>query len=164
MRCKRRLRTDYAVTDRKRAAARRMQQRQRDTVPLLAELVAETQPSIADLMATRVKHWVEWEQRDRDHRAGLWRRARRALDQHEPATRRALLDYWNGHRWLPGDPVYLLDMLHGFGRGRLVVVDGKVQPARITMPVREAIDSPETKKPLAGGWLGKRTPKSPERV
>jgi len=156
MRFKRRVRSDFVVTDRKRAAARRMQQRQRDSLPLLAELVAETQPSIDDLMATRVTRWVAWEQRDRDRRAGLWWRARRALDQHEPATRRALLAYWNHHRWQPGDPMYLLDMLHGFGKGRLIIVDGKVQPARITISVHEAIDTPETKKPLAGGWLGKR--------
>ena len=69
----------FQETSRTRAAVALSQRRQRERLPLLAELIAETQPSIDDLMATRVKHWIEWEQRDRDHRAGLWRRARRAL-------------------------------------------------------------------------------------
>ena len=46
----RRGRAADTVADRKRAAARRWQQRQRDAVPLLAELVAEHQPSIDQLM------------------------------------------------------------------------------------------------------------------
>jgi hypothetical protein len=41
MRFKRLERTPFIVTDRKRAAAARTQQKQRDTVPLLAALVAE---------------------------------------------------------------------------------------------------------------------------
>jgi len=77
MRLKHRPRSEYAVTDRKRAAARRMQQRQRDSLPLLAELIAETQPGIDELMATRISRWIAWEQQDRDRRASLWRRARR---------------------------------------------------------------------------------------
>jgi len=38
------------VTDRKWAAAVRLQRRQRDKLPLLAPLIAETQPSIDALM------------------------------------------------------------------------------------------------------------------
>lgn len=161
MRFIRRPRCEYSVTDRKRAAARRFQQRQRDSLPLLAPLVAESQPSIDDLMTARIAAWIVLEQRYRDHRAELWRRGRHALDQHDPATRRALLDYWNGHRWLPGDPVYLLDMLHMFDTGRLAIADGQVRAARVVIPVSEAADTIGKAKPVSGGWLGKRARPSP---
>ena len=44
-------RCEYIVTNRKRLAAARWQQRQRDCVPLLGLLIAETQPSIDDVMS-----------------------------------------------------------------------------------------------------------------
>ena len=107
-------------------------------------------------MATRVAKWIAWQQQDRDRRASLWRRARRDLDRRDPATRQTLLDYWNRDRWLPGDPTYLLDMLHGFDSGRLRIVEGQVQPAKVVISVAEAMDMPTAAKPVAGGWLGKR--------
>lgn len=140
--------------DRKRAAARRLQQRQRDALPLLAELVAEQQPCIDRLMQDRVKAWVVTEQSTRDWQAQRWRRARRLLDGYDPETRRALLDYWNGHRWLPADATYLLDMLGCFKRGRLVMVDGAIQPARIVISAAEATAVGWGRKPVARGWLG----------
>jgi len=135
MRFTRRPRCEYIVTDRKRAAAVRLQRRQRDKLPLLAPLIAETQPSIDTLMTTRVANWIVLEQKGRDHRASQWRRGRALLDQHEPATRQALLAYWNGHRWLPGDPMYLLDLLYGFGRGRTIIDEGRLRPAMVTMSI-----------------------------
>ena len=144
------------MTDRKRAAAVRLQRRQRDKLPLLAPLIAETQPGIDEVMTTRVAHWADWEQRDRNRRAADWRKARAALDRQEPAMRRALLNYWNGHRWLPGDPMYLLDLLHGFGGGRLVIEDGRVRPVAVVIPVSEAVAAFGPSKPLAGAWFGKR--------
>jgi hypothetical protein len=111
MRFARRSRCDYTVTDRKRAVAVRLQRRQRDSLPLLAPLIAETQPNIDAVMNARVSNWIVTMQRERDRRAVCWRRARRALEGYEPALRRALLTYWNSHRWLPGDPSYLLDIL-----------------------------------------------------
>jgi len=158
MRFIRRPRCEYTVTDRKRAAAVRLHRRQRDKLPLLAPLFAETQPSIDRLMATRVANWIVLEQKGRDHRAAQWRRGRALLDQHEPATRRALLDYWNRHRWLPGDPVYLLDLLHGFGKGRCVIDQGTFRPAVVTIPVSEAVAAFGPPKPVASAWLGKRVP------
>lgn len=154
MRFKRRPRTPYIVSDRKRAAARRLQQRQREALPLLAELVAEQQPCIDQLMQDRVKAWGATEQSARDWQAQRWRQARRTLDAHDPETRRALLAYWNGHRWLPGDASYLLDMLHGFTRGRLVMVDGTIQPARVVISAAEATAVGWGRKPVARGWLG----------
>jgi len=160
MRFAHRPRCEYAVTDRKRAAAVRLQRRQRDKLPLLARLIAETQPPIEVVMATRVATWITSEQQDRDRRATLWHRARCVLDRHEPTSRRVLLEYWNGHRWLPGDPMYLLDLLHGFSRGRYIIEDGTLRPAVVTIPVREAVAAFGPSKPVAGGWLGKRRPGS----
>lgn len=57
MRFTRRPRCEYAVTDRKRAAAVRWQRRQRDSLPLLAPLIAEAQPGIDTVMAERVARW-----------------------------------------------------------------------------------------------------------
>ncbi len=144
------------MTDRKRAAALRLQRRQREHLPLLASLIAEAQLSIDDLMTTRGATWIEWERSERDRRAGLWRKARRDLDRHAPAIRQALLDYWNSHRWLPGDPYYLLDMLHGFRTGRLILNNGQVCPARLTIPASEALAAFGRPKPVDGGWFGKR--------
>ena len=43
----------FVDTQRKRAAARRRQQRERDTFPLFAGMIALTQPSIETLMLAR---------------------------------------------------------------------------------------------------------------
>lgn len=155
MRFTTRPRCEYTVTDRKRAAALRLQRRQRDKLPLLASLIAETQPGIDEVMTTRVANWISWEQADRDRRARSWRKARQALDQQDPATRRALLAYWNGHRWLPGDPGYLLDMVHGLQTGRLVITDGQIRQARAVIPASEAVAAFGRPKPVARGWLGR---------
>lgn len=144
MRFKRRPRTPYTITDRKRSAARRLQQRQRDALPLLAELVAEQQPGIDRLMDGRVKAWGITEQNTRDWHAQRWREARRILDAHDPETRRALLTYWNSHRWLPGDASYLLDMLDGFRRGRLIIIDDPSNPPALSSQLRRQL-------PLVGG-------------
>ncbi len=153
MRFKRQLRYDYTVTDRKRSAAIRWQRRQRDALPLLGELIAETQPSIDEVMDTRVSTWITSQQRQRDRRAGLWRQGRRELEAHPPTLRSALLSYWNQDRWLPGDPTYLLDLLRGFSTGRLILKDGSIQPACITVFRSESIGVVETPKPRAKGWL-----------
>ena len=158
MRFTHRPRCEYAVTDRKRAAVVRLHRRQRDHLPLLGPLIAETQPGVEEVMTERVANWIRCEQAERDRRAASWRRARRLLDTHEPLTRRALLAYWNGHRWLPGDVAYLLDMLHGFAKGRLVMRNGQVCPDRIVIPVSEAVAGFGRPKPVALGWFGSRPP------
>jgi hypothetical protein len=138
MRFKRRPRTPYLITDRKRAAALRWQQRQRDAVPLLAELVEEQQPSIDHVMHERVRLWTSTEQSDRDWRARQWRHARRLLDAHEPS-----------------DPTYLLGTINRFATGRLIIVDGMIQPARVTIPVAEAADIEAKPKPFTPRWLSR---------
>jgi hypothetical protein len=154
MRFTRRPRASYTITHRKRAAAARLQLRQREAHPLLAPLIAETQPGIDAVMADRAETWNRTEQDWRDRRASQWRRARRALDAYEPTTRRALLAYWNGHRWLPGDPAYLLDLLHGFRIGRLLLEHDQVRPAVVEVPVSMATATFGPEKPMARSWLG----------
>ena len=158
MRFTHRPRCEYTVTDRKRAAVVRLHKRQRDHLPLLGSLIAETQPGVEEVMTERVATWIRCEQAERDRRAASWRRARRLLDAHEPVTRRSLLTYWNGHRWLPGDAAYLLDMLHGFAKGRLVMRDGRVCADRIVIPVSEAVAAFGRPKLVALGWFGSRPP------
>ena len=80
MRFSRRPRCEYTVTDRKRAAAVRLHRRHREKLPLLAPLIAETQPSIDHLMTIRVANWIVLEQESRDRRAAQWREARALLD------------------------------------------------------------------------------------
>jgi hypothetical protein len=67
-----------------------------------------------------------------------------------------LLAHWNDHRWLPGDPVYLLDLLHGFEHGRIVIAGGTVRPARAVIDATDAaaLDA-SSRKPIARGWLGR---------
>lgn len=50
-----------------------------------------------------------------------------------------MLDYWNAHKWLPGDPSYLLDMLHSYARDRLVIDKGQVRAARSIISPAEAV-------------------------
>ena len=120
MRFKRQPRHEYEDTRRKRLAALRWQQRERDRFPLLAAEIGRKQPGIDAIMAGRVDQWAETQQATRDRKAAQWREGRKAVDQMDPDTRRAVLAYWNGHRWLPGDPGYFLDMLHSIKTGRLV--------------------------------------------
>lgn len=51
----------------------------------------------------------------RDCQAALWRRARSLLFAMPELRRRELIDEWNGNKWLPGQPEYLLDFLRARG-------------------------------------------------
>ena len=158
MRFTHRPRCEYTVTDRKRAAVVRLHKRQRDHLPLLGALIAETQPGVEEVMTERVATWIRCQQAERDRRAASWRQARRLLDKHEPSIRRALLTIGTGIAGCPGDAAYLLDMLHGFAKGRLVMRDGQVCPDRIVIPVSEAVAAFGRPKPVALGWFGSRPP------
>jgi hypothetical protein len=93
--------------------------------------VAHTRRLLAREVYTGASWIVTTTQRERDCRAGSWRRAPRALDGHESVLRRALLTCWKGHRWLPGDPSHLLDTPHGYEMGRRAFDDGQIRPARL---------------------------------
>ena len=70
-------------------------------------------------MEKRLAQMAKTDQIMRDHRPKSWRQARRQLAGYGDNIRPILLDYWNTHRWLPGDPSYLLGMLHSYDIGRL---------------------------------------------
>ncbi|WP_262300131.1 hypothetical protein [Microvirga sesbaniae] len=72
-------RPDYGSfqdTRRKRLAAERRQQRERDSAPLLAVLIEAQQPSIDEVMRHRAEDWDREEQAARDHLAKVWRSVR----------------------------------------------------------------------------------------
>lgn len=109
---------EFSDTPRKRAALARSQRRQRDAFPLLAPIIAETQPDADTVMRERAADWVDSEAAWRKRRADGWRRARARLFGYGPNLRAALRRAWS-LAGCPADPVYLLDTLHGFETGAL---------------------------------------------
>lgn len=156
MRFKRYSRMEYNVTNRKRAALERKHRREQQAVPLLAELIVEQQPTVDAVMADRVRQWDAIERQRRDTRAADWRRARSQLASLPTELKSAMLQYWNDHRWLPGDPSYLADAIHRLRTGRLVFVDGRIVPDRVTIATAEAESMSPTRKPVTKGWLARR--------
>ncbi|TWI27788.1 hypothetical protein [Paracoccus sulfuroxidans] len=112
----------YAFTDtsRKRAALRRKQRLEREALPLLSHLIAETQPGEDEVMQDRAARWAASEIRSRKLRAERWREARRRLAALTSNERTALRHAWN-HAPYPADPVYLLDFLHSYAAGRFTL-------------------------------------------
>lgn len=85
---------DYKATDRKRAAAARRQRRELEAVPLFAQEVAETQPSIDAVMAARSADFSANLKADRARHAEKWRRGRAELRALSAEARAVLLAYW----------------------------------------------------------------------
>lgn len=111
-------RQKFTDTTRKRAGVLRHQKRQRDRLPLLAPLIAETQPSVDDEMAHRALAWDDWQQDLRDRRAAHWRRARARLASYGDNLRAAIRAMWQEAPY-PAEPEYLLDMLHRIDTGQV---------------------------------------------
>lgn len=118
MRFKRLDRYEFTDTPRKRAALHRKQRLEREALPLFADQIASEQASPDDIMAARAERAVRDEVERRQRRAADWRRARRGLNAYSGAERSALLAYWQRCQW-PGDPMYLLSMLHMHANDRL---------------------------------------------
>ncbi|MFD1034138.1 hypothetical protein ACFQ15_05685 [Sphingomonas hankookensis] len=116
----------YKETSRKRAGVLVSQRHQREKLPLFAELIAETQPTVEEVIAHRHRVWPIAEQNRRDELARKWREARRRLNELPAPARSAMLRYWNNHRWLPADPTYLSSEIHSYLTGRLVLHDDKI--------------------------------------
>lgn len=108
----------FEVTERKRSALRRKQQRERDALPLFAEQIAAHQPCEDQVMENRAIAAHEQEVRDRNARAAQWRDARRQIDAFPRRLRRALRLAWDCAPY-PADPSRLLGFLVGFGSGRV---------------------------------------------
>jgi hypothetical protein len=139
----------FEDTRRKKLAALRSEQRQRDSLPLLAEIIRETQPEIDQLMTKRAEDWASFEQTKRDQRAALWRRGRRKLATYDAETRRAILTYWNNDRWLPGDPSYFSGVMHRLDRGRLIRDGQTLEAVSITISMNQCIDVIERTAPAS---------------
>lgn len=110
----------HAFTDtaRKRAALRRKQRQERDTLPLFADQIAEEQPSEDQVMKERAEQWEAQELRDRSGRAKKWREARRLIDALPDEERHAVRRAWDCAPY-PADPSYLLSVLHSYSLGRI---------------------------------------------
>ena len=113
---------DHAFEDTrlKRLALERRQRREREALPLLAEIVAEDQPDADTVMAARADAWDQNTRRARQRRATAWREARSRLSSLSHNERSVLRDAWNRAPY-PADPVYLLDFLHGYAVGRFTL-------------------------------------------
>jgi len=108
----------YQETSRTRAAVALSQRRQRERLPLLADLIAAEQPSIEAVIEERHQSWPKWQQETRDYRAARWREARRELQAYSLITRHAIRRLWNDAPY-PADPNYLSDFLLQIERGRV---------------------------------------------
>lgn len=108
----------FTDTERKRAALRRKQRQERETLPLFAEQIAEEQPTEDQVMKERAEQWEAQEVRDRSGRAKKWREARRLIDALPDDERRAVRRAWDCAPY-PADPSYLLSVLHSYSLGRI---------------------------------------------
>ncbi len=120
MRFKRWQRHPFTDTSRKRAALRRKQQREREALPLLADQIAESQPSEDEVMEARAVQWAAQEVRDRNRRARKWLEARASINALSANEKAVLRRAWDCAPY-PADPVYLLDFLHSFSVGRFTL-------------------------------------------
>jgi hypothetical protein len=116
MRFKKWPKSEYHITSRKIAAAKRKQLAQQQAFPLFAAHIAAAQPSIDWLMQERVVRSRDQEKRSRADRAKKWRQARQRLGAYPASDRRAILAYWNACVWT-GDPSYLCSLMTMFDRG-----------------------------------------------
>ena len=99
----------YQITPRKLAAARRAVQREKDRYPLFPELLKHR--NAAERLASIAVKRETWRQEMRDRQAKLWRKVRQALRGLPPGPRAAIKRYWK-ICGCPGDPVYLLTLIH----------------------------------------------------
>lgn len=109
---------EFNDTPRKRMAFARKQRMERERYPLFAEEIATGQIDVDTEMAQRQANWIKHEIVDRAARAKKWREARARLAAYPAAEQGKLLAYWQRCGW-PGDPTYLLSMLHMYENGRL---------------------------------------------
>lgn len=111
-------RYEFNDTHRKRLAFERKKRKERERYPLFADEIAESQTDVDTEMAQRQTNWIKHEIADRARRAIKWREARARLATYPEPERGKLLAYWQRCGW-PGDPTYLLSMLHMYDNDRL---------------------------------------------
>jgi hypothetical protein len=104
------------VSGQRRAAAKRTLDRLRDEVSLFPDLQPTETPDerikrLDAEFAVRLQAW-------RDVRAANWRRARRAVKALVEPQRAQFEERYTANRFMPGDPVYVLEILHSIKSGR----------------------------------------------
>lgn len=114
--------TAYEETSRKRAAFFQKKRREREALPLFAGMIGRTQHSVEEEMARRAVWWPERQQRLRDERAAVWRRARAGLFEFPTDRRQMIRRIWRDCPY-PADPYSFADLLHQ-------IRIGKVDPER----------------------------------
>lgn len=167
MRFKKIIRSPYEDTRRKRLAALRSQQRERDRFPLLAGHIRDQQPGLDKIMAQRAEQWEQIETASRKSRAEAWRKARRLFYTFDEKNRQLIRSYWNSHRWYPGDPSYFSYVLKCFQKGSLIRKGKTLAPVSVTIHVSQALDrieGPAPPKPLMLPGLRREAPKTAGRA
>lgn len=130
-------RFEFKDTERKRAAFARKQRKERESLPLFAEQIAAEQIGVDEAMRLRSAGWDRHQREGRQRRAADWRRARARLNSYPAEQRKQLLAFWQRCPY-PGDPSYLLTMLHSFDNGRL---DMNPPTVRMTEENRAAVNA-----------------------
>jgi hypothetical protein len=110
MRFQRYPRYHFTRTWRKVLAAERNLRRQREALPLFAEMIREVQPSVDEIMAERERRWIDSEKADRARRAQQWREARSCIASLCPEARKVVTARWNSGIY-PATPVYLFYLI-----------------------------------------------------
>lgn len=128
MRFKKRDRYEFQDTPRKRGALLRKQRQEREAMPLFSAAIEAEQPAADDVMRQRAERWRRHELEGRSMRAADWRRARARLASYPELIRTQLRAYWQACGW-PGDPGYLISMLHMHDTGRLEATRQRDTPA-----------------------------------
>lgn len=127
IRFKRSPRYEFNDTSRKRAYVAVRKRKERERLPLFAELIAETQTETVDEeMARRAVQWAMAQQRTRDKKAEDWRNARARLRAMDAEERAATIAHWNRGIYPLGDPGYLTGLIHSVEVGRFCVFDGEL--------------------------------------
>ncbi|UBS33921.1 hypothetical protein LBX01_04685 [Altererythrobacter sp. N1] len=127
----------YEETSRKRAAFLTKQRREREALPLFADIIAAGQHSVEEEIARRAEWWPRQQQDRRDERAAVWRKARARLFALPAERRRTIRALWRECPY-PADPYSFADFLHQIEVGKLDIVrpgwrfHARVQP-RTTM-------------------------------
>ena len=112
----------YEWTPRKEAAAARRLRKERESAPLFAEQIAELQPSLESIRATRLAAVAKTEVNQRARLAAGWRKIRSEVQVIPAADRKAVLAYWNQHKHFPGTPFYLGYVVRQYHAGGLAAL------------------------------------------
>ena len=133
--------TAYQETSRKRAAFLTKQRREREALPMFADMIAATQHCVDEEMFRRARWWPQQQQRLHDERAKVWRRARARLFAFPDAVRCSIRRAWRDCPY-PADPYSFADLLHE-------IRIGKVDPDRPPWRYHARVEAHTTPNPVS---------------